>query len=195
MEKNMKKNIDSYIYICNWISLLYTRNWHNIVNQLQFNKNKFSKRDWFKDFPGGPVAKTRCSQCKGPWSGNYILHATTKAWHTQISKLIKINLKITIRVFSKKKKKKDIGSNLTSATYFVTSWKWLNLSDSVFSFVIWRCRPFQLWLIHQAALGNEEFSIGDFSSKLNLILKTTVSAYSTLGRNLSKPCYIFSCFL
>ena len=33
-------------------------------------------------FPGGPVAKTPCSPCRGPgfhpWSGNEIPHATTK---------------------------------------------------------------------------------------------------------------------
>ena len=37
------------------------------------------------DFPGGPVAKTLHSQCRGPrfdpWTGNYILHATTKSSH------------------------------------------------------------------------------------------------------------------
>ena len=48
------------------------------------------------DFPGGPVAKTLCSQCRGPrfnpWSGNWIphaatknLHATTKTQHSQIN--------------------------------------------------------------------------------------------------------------
>ena len=35
-----------------------------------------------QDFPGGPVAKTPCSQCRGlqsnPWSRNWIPHATTK---------------------------------------------------------------------------------------------------------------------
>ena len=40
-------------------------------------------------FPGGPVAKTLHSQCKGPglnpWSGRYIPHATTKTWHSQIA--------------------------------------------------------------------------------------------------------------
>ena len=34
------------------------------------------------DFPGGPVAKTLRSQCRGlrfdPWSGNKISHATAK---------------------------------------------------------------------------------------------------------------------
>ena len=35
-------------------------------------KKKLSKK--IRDFPGGPVAKTPCSQCRGPrfdpWSGN-----------------------------------------------------------------------------------------------------------------------------
>ena len=33
MEKNMKKNIYAY----NWATLLYSRNQHNILNQLYFN--------------------------------------------------------------------------------------------------------------------------------------------------------------
>jgi hypothetical protein len=37
------------------------------------------------DFPGGPGAKTPCSQCRGPgfdfWSGNQIPHASTKGSH------------------------------------------------------------------------------------------------------------------
>ena len=40
------------------------------------------------DFPGGPVAKTLHSQCRESrfnfWSGNQILHATTKTQHSQI---------------------------------------------------------------------------------------------------------------
>ena len=35
-----------------------------------------------RDFPGGPVVKTLCSQCRGPglalWPESYIPHATTK---------------------------------------------------------------------------------------------------------------------
>ena len=48
MEKNMKKNV------YNWITLLYYRNYHNIVNILYFNKIKM-KISW--DFSGGPVVK------------------------------------------------------------------------------------------------------------------------------------------
>ena len=36
-----------------------------------------------RDFPGGPVVKTPCFQCRAPgfdpWSGNYIPHAITKS--------------------------------------------------------------------------------------------------------------------
>ena len=47
-----------------------------------------------RDFPGGPVGKTPCSQCRGPgfypWLGNHMLqlkspHATTKTWQSQIN--------------------------------------------------------------------------------------------------------------
>ena len=41
------------------------------------------------DFPGGPVAKTPCSRCRGPgfdpWSGNWTPHAPTK--DSQVSQL------------------------------------------------------------------------------------------------------------
>ena len=39
----------------------------------------------FRDFPGGPMAKTPCSQCRGPgfspWLGNQIPQAATKTSH------------------------------------------------------------------------------------------------------------------
>ena len=41
------------------------------------------------DFPGGPVAKILCSQCRrpgfAPWLGNSIPHAATKTWCSQIN--------------------------------------------------------------------------------------------------------------
>lgn len=44
------------------------------------------------DFPGGPVAKTPCSECRGPgfhsWLGNYISHAASKTQHSQIKKKV-----------------------------------------------------------------------------------------------------------
>ena len=39
-----------------------------------------------KDFPGGPVAKTLNSQCRGPGS---ISHVATKTWCSQINKFFK----------------------------------------------------------------------------------------------------------
>ena len=51
---------------------------------------KRGKSDAGRDFPGGPVAKTPCSQCRGPrfdpWSGNKIPHAAAKSRHSQINK-------------------------------------------------------------------------------------------------------------
>ena len=32
------------MYMCNWLTLLYTWNWHNIVNQLHANKVIFKIR-------------------------------------------------------------------------------------------------------------------------------------------------------
>ena len=64
------------------------------------------------DFPGGPVAKTLSSQCRGPrldpWSENWILHATlgfqmsqlkiphatVKTWHRQINTFLKKELNV-----------------------------------------------------------------------------------------------------
>ena len=44
-------------------------------------KHGNQKPMWW-DFPGGLVANTPCSQCRGPtfnpWSGNYVPHTTTK---------------------------------------------------------------------------------------------------------------------
>ena len=51
------------------------------VDLLQFWKQ--SKKSF--GFPGGPVPKTPCFQCRGPgfdpWSGNWIPHAATKGPH------------------------------------------------------------------------------------------------------------------
>ena len=32
------------MYTYDWVTLLYSRNWHNIVNQLYFNKKENKKR-------------------------------------------------------------------------------------------------------------------------------------------------------
>ena len=42
MEKNIKKEC---LYVYNWVTLLYSRDWHNIVNQLYFNKKFFKEID------------------------------------------------------------------------------------------------------------------------------------------------------
>ena len=45
------------MYVYNWVTFLCSRDWHNIVNQLYFNK-KFSKKEWNSD--------THCIMDK-PW--------------------------------------------------------------------------------------------------------------------------------
>ena len=76
--------------------------------QVRFGNIRISFLSKAKDYPGGLVAKTLCSQCRGPgfdpWSGNQIPHVTTKrkkrshmlqlkilhaamkTWHSQINK-------------------------------------------------------------------------------------------------------------
>ena len=60
-----------------------------------------------RDFPGGPVAKTLCSQSMGPgfnpWSGNLMSYAATKSSHaatktqcSQINKFLKKDYKIRL---------------------------------------------------------------------------------------------------
>ena len=54
---------------------------------ISFKRNDFlsSLRRAERDFPGGLMAKTLPSHCRGPgfhpWSGNWILHATTESLH------------------------------------------------------------------------------------------------------------------
>ena len=45
MEKNIKQNV----YICITESLLYSRDWHNIVNQLYFKEKKVRK-EWIPSY-------------------------------------------------------------------------------------------------------------------------------------------------
>ena len=42
MEKNIKKEC---MYVYNWVTLLYSRDWHSIVNQLYFNLKKLKKKE------------------------------------------------------------------------------------------------------------------------------------------------------
>ena len=50
----------------------------------------------YRDFPGGPGAKTPCSQCRGPgfspWSGNQIPHTTTKTQFSSVQSLSRVRL-------------------------------------------------------------------------------------------------------
>ena len=50
---------------------------------LRFYLHEVSKVVKLRDFPGGPMAKVLCYQCRvpgmDPCSGNLILHATTKS--------------------------------------------------------------------------------------------------------------------
>ena len=45
MAKNIKKEGIEDVY--NWVTILYSRDWHNIVNQLYFNKKKKKKEDYY----------------------------------------------------------------------------------------------------------------------------------------------------
>jgi len=61
------------------------------------------------------VAKTPCSQCKGPrfhpWSGNKTLHTATKTWHSQINIFLnykQINEKKISNSVKKKKCTKEL---------------------------------------------------------------------------------------
>ena len=37
VEDNMRKGVCVFVYIYDWVTSLYSRNWHNIVNQIDFN--------------------------------------------------------------------------------------------------------------------------------------------------------------
>ena len=41
MENNYKKG---YVYTYTWVTFLYSRDWHNIVNQVYFNLKKTKNR-------------------------------------------------------------------------------------------------------------------------------------------------------
>ena len=41
MEKNIKK---VFLYVYNWVTLLYIRDWHNFINQLYFSFKKIFKK-------------------------------------------------------------------------------------------------------------------------------------------------------
>ena len=71
--------------------------WHNhsgdgeVLLHLSYLKTLHQKLGVW-DFPGGPMIKAPCSQCRGPsfhpWSGK-IPHVATKTWHSQVNKSTK----------------------------------------------------------------------------------------------------------
>ena len=67
-----------------------TKSWTLKEKTKKKKKEKINSKNKERDFPGGPVANTRCSQCRGPgfdpWSGNQIPHAATKIQSSQIKK-------------------------------------------------------------------------------------------------------------
>ena len=78
----------------------------------------FFSQEIDEDFPGHPVAKALCSQCRGfgfdPWSGNWILHATTKdpacgseGWWSSV-----LQLRLGAAKYIKKKKQEIKNVNL-----------------------------------------------------------------------------------
>ena len=60
-----KNSADIYLYIYNWFTLLYYRNWHNIVNQLYFNKKKLKRK--LKKRQGGIWKQTHKIRKKAMW--------------------------------------------------------------------------------------------------------------------------------
>ena len=69
-QDQMQPNIfaNRFIIITIFITILQMRKLRSAV------ESTTSKTFLFEDFPGGPVAKIPCSQCRGPgfypWSGN-----------------------------------------------------------------------------------------------------------------------------
>ena len=61
-----------------------SKKYNKLVN-ITKKKQTHRYREQTRDFPGGPVAKTPCSQWRGPrfnpWSGNWIPRAATKSPH------------------------------------------------------------------------------------------------------------------
>ena len=74
-------------------SLVWELRSHKPLGQKKKKKEREREIDIQKkvrlDFPGGPVAKILCSQCRrpgfAPWLGNSIPHAATKTWCSQIN--------------------------------------------------------------------------------------------------------------
>ena len=70
---------------CPFLPLPYQQN----LDFFQSCNTALKKMHIFRDFPGGPVATTSHSPCRGPrfhpWSGNWIPRAATKTWCSRIN--------------------------------------------------------------------------------------------------------------
>ena len=75
-------------------------------------KNLKSSIKKLEEFACGPVAKTLCSQCRGPrfdpWSGNQNPHATTKSLHATTKERRNRVLQLKPSALNERKKKKEI---------------------------------------------------------------------------------------
>ena len=64
---------------------------------MKINSPQSVKNCSLGNFPGGPMAKTPHSQCRGPgfdpWSGNQVPHAKTKSSHTTTNKILRATTK------------------------------------------------------------------------------------------------------
>ena len=65
------------------------RIFRNHLIEMADTQDSHLSKSIFRDDPGGPVALTPRSQCRGPrfepWLGNYILHTTAKSSHLQLN--------------------------------------------------------------------------------------------------------------
>ena len=60
MEYNIRRRI---VYTYDWVTLLYSRNWYNVINQLYFNKKFFWRNSSFCPKPGyGLRSHSQCTE-------------------------------------------------------------------------------------------------------------------------------------
>ena len=89
-----------------------------------------NERSGFRDLPGDPVAKTPCSQCRGPGfnpcSGTWIPHAATKGLPASMkiedpAATETLYSQINIDFFKKKKRSSFIGGHLPNTIFWTIS--------------------------------------------------------------------------
>ena len=76
MENNIKRRYIYRLYIYDWITFLYSRNWHNIVNQLYFNKKKRRCRVSFFPIAKQPLNSGDLAQGMLLWEPHYRFNPT-----------------------------------------------------------------------------------------------------------------------